>query len=308
MLVICPHCNKKHTIDEKKIPANATKARCTTCGKSFTLNIKRPVEKKQQKQVKKGDRIARKIGISLSKGGVGKSTTSVNLASGLALAGFKVLLIDTDTQGQDSFMLGVKPKAGLTELVTGELALKECLTKARDNLWMLTGGKALAGVKRMIDRKDYGGELTIAEAMVPVDKIFDYVIVDTSPGWDPLTVSVLFYVNELLIPVALDIMALQGLSEFLRSISSIQKYRPELSLKYILPTFEDKRVKKTSRILSKIAKIYGERLCKPVRYNVRLAEAPAYGKTIFEYAPGCNGAQDYRELVRKVANDPKLLA
>ena len=308
MLVICPHCNKKHTIDEKKIPANATKARCTTCGKSFTLNIKRPVEKKQQKQVKKGDRVARKIGISLSKGGVGKSTTSVNLASGLALAGFKVLLIDTDTQGQDSFMLGVKPKAGLTELVTGELALKECLTKARDNLWMLAGGKALAGVKRMIDRKDYGGELTIAEAMVPVDKIFDYVIVDTSPGWDPLTVSVLFYVNELMIPVALDIMALQGLSEFLRSISSIQKYRPELSLKYILPTFEDKRVKKTSRILSKIAKIYGERLCKPVRYNVRLAEAPAYGKTIFEYAPGCNGAQDYRELVRKVANDPKLLA
>jgi chromosome partitioning protein len=308
MLVICPHCNKKHTIDEKKIPANATKARCTTCGKSFTLNIKRPVEKKQPKQVKKGDRVARKIGISLSKGGVGKSTTSVNLASGLALAGFKVLLIDTDTQGQDSFMLGVKPKAGLTELVTGELALKECLTKARDNLWMLTGGKALAGVKRMIDRKDYGGELTIAEAMVPVDKIFDYVIVDTSPGWDPLTVSVLFYVNELLIPVALDIMALQGLSEFLRSISSIQKYRPELSLKYILPTFEDKRVKKTSRILSKIEKIYGERLCRPVRYNVRLSEAPAYGKTIYEYAPGCNGAQDYRELVRKVANDPKLLA
>ena len=308
MLVICPHCNKKHTIDAKKIPANATKARCTTCGKSFALNIKRPVEEKKQKPVSKGKTVARKIGISLSKGGVGKSTTSVNLASGLALAGFKVLLVDTDTQGQDSFMLGVKPKAGLTELVTGELSLKECLTKARDNLWMLAGGKALAGVKRMIDRKDYGGELTIAEAMEPVDKIFDYVIIDTSPGWDPLTVSVLFYVNELMIPVALDIMALQGLSEFLRSISSIQKYRPELGLKYILPTFEDKRVKKTSRILTKIAKIYGERLCTPIRYNVRLSEAPAYGKTIYEYAPGCNGAQDYRELVRKVANDPSLLA
>ena len=308
MLVICPHCNKKHTIDENKIPANATKARCTTCGKTFALNIKRSVEEKKQKPVKKGDTVTRKIGISLSKGGVGKSTTSINLASGLALAGFKVLLIDTDTQGQDSFMLGVKPKAGLTEIVTGELSLKECLTKARDNLWLLAGGKALAGVKRMIDRKDYGGEMTIAEALIPVDNIFDYVIVDTSPGWDPLTVNVLFYVNELLIPVALDIMALQGLSEFLRSISSIQKYRPELNIKYILPTFEDKRVKKTSRILKKIAKIYGERLCQPVRYNVRLSEAPAYGKTIYEYAPGCNGAQDYRELVRKIANDPELLS
>ena len=138
--------------------------------------------------------------------------------------------------------------------------------------------------------------------------LFDFVIVDTSPGWDPLTVNVLFYVTDLMIPVALEIMSLQGLSEFLRSISSIQKYRPELGLKYILPTFEDKRVKKTSRILNKIGKIYGERLCTPIRYNVRLSEAPAYGKTVYEYAPGCNGAQDYRELVRKVANDPNLLS
>jgi chromosome partitioning protein len=286
MLVICPHCNKKHAIDEKKIPANATKARCTTCGKSFAITVKKPAEEKPKKPASpKGETVARKIGISLSKGGVGKSTTSINLSTGLALAGFKVLLIDTDTQGQDSFMLGIKPKAGLTELVTGELSLKECVTKARDNLWMLTGGKALAGVKRMIDRKDYGGESTIAEALVPAEKAFDYVIVDTSPGWDPLTVNVLFYVNELLIPVALDIMALQGLSEFLRSISSIQKYRPELNLKYILPTFEDKRIKKTSRILTKIGKIYGDRLCHPIRYNVRLSEAPAYGKSIYEYAP-----------------------
>ena len=193
MLVICPNCKKKHTIDEKKVPANATKARCTSCGQSFALNIKRSVEEKKQKPGKKGDTVARKIGISLSKGGVGKSTTAINLSAGLALAGFKVMLVDTDTQGQDSFMLGVKPKVGLTELVTGELPLKECLTKARDNLWLLAGGKALAGVKRMIDRKDYGGEMTVSEALQIADKTFDFIIVDTSPGWDPLTVNVLLY-------------------------------------------------------------------------------------------------------------------
>ncbi len=305
MLVICPHCKKKHSIDEKKIPANVTKARCTGCGNSFPFKSKKPVEEKQKKVVK-GNTVARKIGVSLSKGGVGKSTTSTSLAAGLALAGFKVLLVDTDTQGQDSFMLGVKPKAGLTELVTGELSAEECLTKARDNLWMLAGGKALAGIKRIIDRKDYGGENTVSDALKPLETIFDYIIVDTSPGWDPLTVNVLFYVEELLIPIALEIMSIQGLSEFLKSISAIQKYRHELSLKYILPTFQDKRVKKTSRLLHKIEKIYGDRLCKPIRYNVRLSEAPAFGKTIFEYAPGCNGAQDYRELVRKITNDPKL--
>jgi chromosome partitioning protein len=106
MLVICPHCKKKHTIDEKKIPPNATKARCTSCGQSFALNIKRPVEEKKQKPVKKGETVTRKIGVSLSKGGVGKSTTAINLSAGLALAGYKVLLVDTDTQGQDSCMLG----------------------------------------------------------------------------------------------------------------------------------------------------------------------------------------------------------
>ncbi len=305
MLVICPHCKKKHSIDEKKIPANVTKARCTGCGNSFPFKSNKPVEEKKKKVVK-GNTVARKIGVSLSKGGVGKSTTSTSLAAGLALAGFKVLLVDTDTQGQDSFMLGVKPKAGLTELVTGELSAEECLTKARDNLWMLAGGKALAGIKRIIDRKDYGGENTVSDALKPLETVFDYIIVDTSPGWDPLTVNVLFYVEELLIPIALEIMSIQGLSEFLKSISAIQKYRHELSLKYILPTFQDKRVKKTSRLLHKIEKIYGNRLCQPIRYNVRLSEAPAFGKTIFEYAPGCNGAQDYRELVRKIADDPKL--
>lgn len=305
MLVICPHCKKKHSIDEKKIPANVTKARCTGCGSSFPFQGKKS-EAEKKKVVAKGNTVARKIGVSLSKGGVGKSTTSTSLAAGLALAGFKVLLVDTDTQGQDSFMLGVKPKAGLTELVTGELSAEECLTKARDNLWMLAGGKALAGIKRIIDRKDYGGENTVSDALKPLETVFDYIIVDTSPGWDPLTVNVLFYVEELLIPIALEIMSIQGLSEFLKSISAIQKYRHELSLKYILPTFQDKRVKKTSRLLHKIEKIYGSRLCRPIRYNVRLSEAPAFGKTIFEYAPGCNGAQDYRELVRKIANDPKL--
>lgn len=320
MVVICPHCQKQHEIDEKRIPANVKVARCRGCGQQFPLLLPdRPPEAQApprlqplapaapaQRPPEPQPQGPRKIGVTLSKGGVGKTTTAVNLAAGLALAGFKVLLIDTDTQGQDSFMLGVNPKGGLTELVTGELKPEEAIVKARERLWLLAGGKSLAGLKRVIDRKDFGGEMTLSEALAPIDGQYDFVVVDTSPGWDPLTVNVLFYVKEILAPVSLEVMTLQGLVEFLKSMSAIQKYRKGVALKYILPTFRDQRVKKSTGILERLEQLYGNILCSPIRYNVRLSEAPAYGQTIYEYAPGSPGAQDYRELVRKVASNPDL--
>ncbi len=242
----------------------------------------------------------------LSKGGVGKTTTSVNLAAGLACGGYRVLLVDTDTQGQDSFALGVKPRAGLTEMIMGELAPDEAMLQARERLWLLAGGKGLAGLKRLIDRKDFGGELTLAEGLARVEQRFDFVVIDTSPGWDPITVNVLFYVKEVLTPVSLEAMSLQGLVEFLKSLASIQRYRKDIRLRYILPTFLDRRVARSEEILAKLEKLYGDKVCTPIRYNVRLSEAPAHGQTIYEYAPGSNGARDYRELVRKVSGNEKL--
>lgn len=190
--------------------------------------------------------------------------------------------------------------------MTGELPPAEAIVQARENLWLLAGGRSLAGIKRLIDRKDYGGELTIAEALEPIESKYDYVVVDTSPGWDPLTVNVLFYVRELITPVSLEVMTLQGLVEFLKSLTAIQKYRSEVTLNYILPTFLDKRIKNPDSILDRLKELYGDYVCTPIRYNVRLSEAPAYGKTIFEYAPGSPGSLDYRELVRKVTGNPSL--
>lgn len=306
MILICPQCNKKHEIDERKIPPNAKVAKCMFCENRFPLRFDAAIENEAAVKETSPEGNTRKIAVSLSKGGVGKTTTSVNLAAGLAFSGYKVLLVDTDTQGQDSFMLGVKPKAGLTEFIMEELEPEEAMVQARENLWLLAGGKPLAGLKRLIDRKDFGAELTIAESLQRIDHRYDYVIVDTSPGWDPLTVNVLFYVNELLTPVSLEAMSLQGLVEFLKSIASIQKYRKEVALSYILPTFLDKRVSKSMEILEKMENLYGERVCTPIRNNVRLSESPAQGQTIFEYAPGSNGALDYRELVRKVTGNDKL--
>ncbi len=245
----------------------------------------------------------RKIAVTLSKGGVGKTTTSVNLAAGLALAGRRVLVVDMDTQGQVAKMLGVQPAVSMAEVVAGDAAIDDALLLARDDLWLLAGGAPLAGLKRVIARKDFGGERTISEALTPLDNHFDYVILDTAPGWDTLTINALFYANEVLAPVALEVMALQGLIEFTKKLEAIQQYNEGVGLRYILPTFMDRRVRKSAEILGQLERYFDERLCAPIRYNVRLSEAPGYGQTIYEYARRSPGAEDYRSLTERIMDD-----
>lgn len=310
--IFCPKCKRKYNIHSKKMPSHEkVVARCKVCDNRFQIKSSTrkylPHMDSDSKKVREIGTPARTIGVIISKGGVGKTTTAVNLSAGLALSGFRVLLVDTDTQGQDGYMLGIKPEAGLSEYLMGEVELEAAVVKARDNLWVLAGGKSLAGVKRMIDRKDFGGERMLAEALEPLEDNFDYIIVDTSPGWDPISVNVLFYVKEILIPVSLEVMSLHGLMEFMKSLSSIQKYRKEVMLKYVLPTFLDRRINSPIRLLKTLNELYGEHICKPIRYNVSFSEAPAYGQTIYEFAPGSNGTEDYRELVRRVADDLTLL-
>lgn len=245
----------------------------------------------------------RKIAIALSKGGVGKTTTAVNLAAGLALAGRRVLLIDVDTQGQAARLLGCTPQSGLAEVAGGDVAPEQALTAARERLDLLAGGRGLATLKRLITRKDFGGEQTVVEALAPLDGRHDYAILDTAPGWDALSVNALFYATEVLTPVSLEIMTLQSLLDFNQSLAAIQRYHPALTLRYIVPTFFDRRVRKSDEIRSQLAQHFGARLCEPIRYNVRLSEAPGYGQTIFEYAPHSPGAEDYRALTERIMAD-----
>jgi chromosome partitioning protein len=197
----------------------------------------------------------------------------------------------------------MRPPAGLAEMVMDELTPDQVLVEAREGVWLLAGGRSLAGLKRVIARKDFGGEQTLAEALAPLDGRFDAVLLDTAPAWDTLTVNALFYATEVLIPVSLEVMALQGLIEFVRSLGPIQKYHTELALRYVVPTFMDRRVKKSGEILGQLQSYYQDLLCQPIRYNVRLSEAPGYGQTIFEYAPSSTGAQDYQTLTERILGD-----
>ena len=245
----------------------------------------------------------RKIAVALAKGGVGKTTSAVSLASGLALRGKRVLLVDVDTQGQAGRSLGVKVAAGLGELALEEASADDAISSVRQNLWLLSGGRSLSGLKMTINKRGFGGEQTLAEALEPLDGKYEYVILDTAPGWDTLTVNVLFYAQEVLSPVSLEILTLQGLMDFSSHLSAIQRYHPKLRLKYVLPTFFDRRVRKSEEILAQLQAYFGNQLCAPIRYNVRLSEAPGYGQTIYEYAPHSPGAEDYLKLTERVLND-----
>src|SRR2546428_8297553 len=127
----------------------------------------------------------RKIAVFLTKGGVGKTTTAINLAAGLARQGATVLLIDTDTQGHVSAALGLQPPAGLAALLAGERTTDEAIVEARARPWLLAGGGDLTAVKRPIARKNFGGEQTLSEAPAPLEGGYDYAILATAPGAEP---------------------------------------------------------------------------------------------------------------------------
>jgi len=180
------------------------------------------------------------IAVANAKGGTGKTITAVTLAHGLALRGQRILLVDSDTQGQAGRALGLRPSAGLAEVIAGRLAAAQALTEARPGLQLLAGGEGLALAKREISRRDVGSEWVIAEALEPLDGDFDMAIVDTGPGWDVLTINAIFASGAVLAPVSLEPLALMGLADFARGLEKVPRYH-QAPLRWVLPTFADRR-------------------------------------------------------------------
>ena len=242
-----------------------------------------------------------KIVISNSKGGVGKTTTAVSLGAGLAMRGERVLLVDLDTQGHVGRALGLTPKHSLYEVLDRNLPATQAITPARRNLDLLAGGRLLARSKKTIASLPYGAEHVLSEKLSELSG-YDYVILDTAPSWDVLNVNALFYARKVLLPISMEALAIYGMADFMEAIQGVQKYNPNLQLQYVLPTFFDMRVRKSSEILQQLVEHFQRMVLPPIRYNVSLSECPAHGQTIFEYAPRSRGSKDYARLVERIAN------
>jgi chromosome partitioning protein len=239
----------------------------------------------------------RKIAVANRKGGVGKTTSAVHLAAGLALAGRKVLLIDTDAQGHAGRLLGLNPEKGLADLMEGRSG---AIVQARPGLDLLAGGKALAGVNRLIARESIRPEEQLTRALAVIEGRYEYVIVDTSPSFSELGTNVLFYCSEAVVPVSMEVLAAEGLVSFADEVRHVQQYH-DLALRWILPTFVDGRTRKSAEILEALRGKYGDLVTFPVHYSSALSEASGWGKTLFEYRPRDRAADDYARIAGAVA-------
>jgi len=241
----------------------------------------------------------RKIAFSNQKGGVAKTTSCINIGGGLSQLGYKTIIIDLDTQGQISQALGLNPELDLSDLFFNDCDLQDVIIQARENLFIIAGGQKLASVKREIARRDISPERALCEVLSGLNS-FDFCLVDTAPSWDVLNINCLFFVDSVIVPVSMEVLALQGIVSFLQNVEEIKKHRNELEIKWIVPTFYDARVKKSGEILAQLKKYFGAKITEPIRYNVKLSEAPGFGQHIFEYNRRSYGANDYAKLIERI--------
>ena len=241
----------------------------------------------------------RKIAVINQKGGVGKTTTVVNLAAALASMNKKVLILDLDPQGNLNTNLMVYPSKDMYHLLIGEAKPEECIVHVNENLHIIPSDRKLSKAE-LIMAGMTARETILRRAMEDVYG-YDYVLIDCPPSINLLNQNALLYANEAFIPVATEYLALDALRKMEYTIQEINEiFNHNIKITMIIPTLYDKRIKSSVRILSEIKKGFNGLVSMPIRVNSKIKEAPERGLTIFEYAKSSRGAKDYLKLAQRV--------
>jgi chromosome partitioning protein len=244
---------------------------------------------------------ARRVAILNQKGGTGKTTTAVNLAAGLAEREQDVLLIDTDAQGNVGVSLGVNGEKSLYHVLVEGADPTDACVPVRQHLDVITSDSTLAAAEIWLARQSVEARskmLTKRLNLMSVSRRYDFVLIDCGPSLNLLNQNALSYVDEVIIPVTCDYLALVGVKQVLRTIKDVERHLGHaVRISAVLPTFYDGRTRLAREVLETLQGHFKHKCLEPIRHNTRLAEAPSHKKTIFEYAPVSHGAADYNRIV-----------
>jgi chromosome partitioning protein len=247
--------------------------------------------------------------VANQKGGVGKSTTSVNLGAALAEMGQRVLVVDLDPQGNASTGLGIdhsRREVNTYQVLTAGVPAEDAVVDTEvPNLSAIPSTIDLAGAEIELVSQ-FSRETRLTRALDPIKAAYDYVILDCPPSLGLLTVNALTAATELIVPIQCEYYALEGLGQLLRNVRLVQQnVNPKLRLSGIVLTMYDSRTKLAEQVVAEVRRYFGSRVYDTViPRTVRLSEAPGYGQPITQYDPTSKGAQVYRALAREVLQRP----
>lgn len=250
------------------------------------------------------------IAVGNQKGGVGKTTTTVNLGAALASLGKKVLIIDSDSQGNATSGLGIERGAvenSLYEILVNQIDMEPVIQEtSQENLWIVPSNIQLAAAElELVGEKNR--EFRLKEAVEPLKKTYDYILVDCPPSLGQLSINAFTASDTILIPVQAEYYALEGLTQLLNTIRLVQRgLNPHFRIEGVLITMLDARTNLGYEVVEEVKKYFQEKVYKTViPRNVRLSEAPSYGQSVIEYDVKSKGAEMYIELAKEVIRNDK---